>query len=131
MADPIRIHDVVSRLHGLGMSLSLDDFGVGASSLGYLRRLTVDELKIDKSFVMTMDHDDDSRAIVRATIDLAHNLGLRVVAEGVETSTSWEHLDELGCDEIQGFLLGRPVSGEQIEALLTSGNSTGGVGRAA
>lgn len=119
MTDPARIQDVVSRLHAIGVGLSLDDFGVGASSLGYLRRLTVDELKIDKSFVMTMDDDDDSRAIVRATVDLAHNLGLRVVAEGVETSSSWEYLVELNCDEIQGFLLGRPAPGEQIEALLS------------
>lgn len=114
MADPARILDVVGRLHALGVGLSLDDFGAGSSSLRYLKRLTVDELKIDRSFVMTMDHDDDNAAIVHATIDLAHNLGLRVVAEGVETSASWERLQQLGCDEVQGYFLGRPVCAERI-----------------
>ena len=100
------------------MGLSLDDFGAGASSLGYLRRLTVDELKIDRSFVLAMDRDEDSAVIVRATVDLAHNLGLRVVAEGVETPDNWQHLKALGCDEIQGFLLGRPMTVEQLTPLL-------------
>jgi diguanylate cyclase (GGDEF)-like protein len=114
MADPTRILDVVSRVHALGVELSLDDFGVGASSLGYIKRLMVDELKIDRSFVMAMDDDQDSATIVRATIELAHRLGLRVVAEGVETATSREHLQAWGCDEIQGYLLGRPMTTDQL-----------------
>ncbi len=118
MADPARILDVVSRLRKLGVGLSLDDFGAGASSLGYIKRLTVDELKIDRAFVMTMDHDQDNAAIVRATVELAHNLGLRVVAEGVETSTSWQQLNAWGCDEVQGYLLGRPQAADQITNLL-------------
>jgi diguanylate cyclase len=119
MADPVRVLDVVGRLHALGVGLSLDDFGAGASSLGYLKRLSVDELKIDRSFVTSMDSDEDNASIVRATIDLAHNLGLKVVAEGVETTMVWQHLQELGCDEIQGFLLGRPMPAAQLVERLT------------
>jgi diguanylate cyclase len=78
-------------------------------------------LKIDRSFVMSMDRDEDNAAIVRATVELAHNLGLRVVAQGVETADSWERLRALGCDEIQGFLRGRPVSPEDIDARLLTG----------
>jgi diguanylate cyclase len=118
MVDPVQILDVLGRLHELGVGLSLDDFGAGASSLGYIRRLPVDELKIDRSFVISMDRDEDNATIVRATIDLAHNLGLRVVAEGVETLASLERLRTLGCDEIQGYLLGRPVPGEDLTVRL-------------
>ncbi|MGO9901831.1 MAG: putative bifunctional diguanylate cyclase/phosphodiesterase [Solirubrobacteraceae bacterium] len=114
MADPARILDVVGRLRALGVGLSLDDFGAGASSLGYIKRLAVDELKIDRAFVMTMDTDHDNAVIVRATIELAHNLGLRVVAEGVETPNSWRQLNAWGCDEIQGYLLGRPQAADQL-----------------
>ncbi len=114
MADPARIIDVVSRLRALGVGLSLDDFGAGASTLGYVKRLTVEELKIDRSFVIAMEDDDDSAAIVRATVELAHNLGLRVVAEGVETPACVERLTALGCDEMQGFLLGRPMPVEEL-----------------
>jgi diguanylate cyclase len=110
----VRIIDVVTRLRVLGVRLSLDDFGAGASSLGYVKRLTVEELKIDRSFVIAMNDDEDSAAIVRATVELAHNLGLRVVAEGVETHASVDRLTALGCDEMQGFLLGRPMSAEQL-----------------
>jgi diguanylate cyclase (GGDEF)-like protein len=113
MADPARIVDVVGRLHTLGVKLSLDDFGAGASSLGYLKRLSLSELKIDRSFVMAME-DEDNAAIVHATIDLAHRLGLRVVAEGVETAANWRQLKTWQCDEIQGFLLGRPMPAEQL-----------------
>ena len=118
MSDPARILEVVARLHALGVGLSLDDFGAGASSLGYLKRLTVDELKIDRSFVMAMDRDEDSATIVRATVELAHNLGLQVVAEGVETLASWDHLQAWGCDQIQGYLLGRPMTLTQLTARL-------------
>ena len=120
MADPDRILDVVGRLSRLGVGLSLDDFGAGASSLGYIRRLTVDELKIDRSFVMTMEDDEDNAAIVRATIELAHSLDLRVVAEGVETQAGHDRLKRLGCDEIQGFLLSRPVAPVEIPGRVRS-----------
>jgi diguanylate cyclase (GGDEF)-like protein len=114
MADPIRAMEVVSRLHDLGTSLAIDDFGTGYSSLAYLKRLPVDELKIDKSFVMDMVDDDNDAVIVRSTIDLARNLGLTVVAEGVETQATWDSLVALGCDLAQGFFLSKPVPAEEL-----------------
>ncbi|MFD2273145.1 EAL domain-containing protein [Undibacterium arcticum] len=84
MDDPVRAQQTLERLHAMGVELSIDDFGTGYSSLAYLKRLPVDELKIDKSFVQNMARDADDRKIVRSTIDLGHNMGLRVVAEGIE-----------------------------------------------
>ena len=92
MADPLRARGVVSRLRDMGVHVAIDDFGSGYSSLGYLKRLPVNELKIDKSFVLGMTDDEGDGVIVQSTIDLAHNLGLRVVAEGVETEEVWERL---------------------------------------
>ncbi len=109
MADPPRAMSVLSRLSEMGIRLSIDDFGVGYSSLSYLKRLPVDELKIDRSFVAQMDSDEDDAFIVRSTIDLGRNLGLSVVAEGVETEAVWDELTELGCDYAQGWYLGRPM----------------------
>ncbi|HUG22838.1 putative bifunctional diguanylate cyclase/phosphodiesterase, partial [Piscinibacter sp.] len=109
MDDPQRAQTTLDRLSALGFKLSIDDFGTGYSSLAYLRRLPVDELKIDKSFVMCMEKDADGAKIVRSTIDLAHNLGLSVVAEGVESAAVWDMLRELNCDEAQGFHMSRPM----------------------
>lgn len=109
MDDPQRALATLERLHGMGLSLAIDDFGTGYSSLAYLKRLPVDELKIDKSFVLNMERDLDDAKIVRSTIDLAHNLGLLVVAEGVENAKVWKLLQGLGCDEAQGFLIGKPM----------------------
>ena len=109
MDDPQRALGTLDRLSALGYRLSIDDFGTGYSSLAYLKRLPVDELKIDKSFVLNMEKDPDDAQIVRSTIDLAHNLGLSVVAEGVETSKAWELLRELDCDEAQGYHMGKPM----------------------
>jgi EAL domain-containing protein (putative c-di-GMP-specific phosphodiesterase class I) len=109
MDDPARALATLNRLSLLGFKLSIDDFGTGYSSLAYLKRLPVDELKIDKSFVMSMERDADDAKIVRSTIDLAHNLGLTVVAEGVEDAKAWQMLRELECDEAQGFHMGRPM----------------------
>jgi diguanylate cyclase (GGDEF)-like protein len=109
MDDPQRAEVTLNRLAELGFKLSIDDFGTGYSSLAYLKRLPVDEMKIDKSFVMAMERDPDDAKIVRSTIDLAHNLGLSVVAEGVETAAIWDLLRELQCDEAQGYHMGRPV----------------------
>jgi diguanylate cyclase (GGDEF)-like protein len=108
MADPARALSVLKQLSELGIRLSIDDFGTGYSSLGYLKRLPVDELKIDKSFVLNMSNDENDAAIVRSTIDLGRNLGLVVVAEGVENLAVWERLSALGCDIAQGFFLSRP-----------------------
>ena len=109
LTDPERARAVLERLQGLGVRLSIDDFGTGFSSLGQLRRLPVDVLKIDKSFVLNMAHDDNDDVIVRSTIDLGHNLGLQVVAEGVETQEVWDRLAQLGCDTAQGFFISRPL----------------------
>lgn len=114
MADPVRAAEVCHRLNALGIGLSLDDFGAGYSSLGYLKRLPVQEIKIDKSFILGMTEDDNDEVIVRSTIDLARNLGLRVVAEGVETRAVWDSLQSLGCDQAQGYFLGRPMPGHEL-----------------
>ena len=110
MDDPQRAQGTLHRLAQRGFKLSIDDFGTGYSSLSYLKRLPVDELKIDKSFVIGMEQDEDDAKIVRSTIDLAHNLGLSVVAEGVENRAVWEQLKALGCDEAQGYFLSKPLT---------------------
>ena len=118
MADPQRTGDVLARLSLLGVQLSIDDYGTGYSSLSYLRQLPVDEMKIDKSFVMSMGSENGDDVIVRSTVDLGHNLGLRVVAEGVEDEKSWLRLKALGCDSAQGYWLSRPLPADQVEALV-------------
>ncbi|MDD2176634.1 EAL domain-containing protein [Acidovorax sp. D2M1] len=110
MDDPQRAEAMLNRLSEQGFKLSIDDFGTGYSSLAYLKRLPVDELKIDKSFVMGMETGEDDAMIVRSTIDLAHNLGLTVVAEGVETAAILERLRILACDEAQGYHIARPLA---------------------
>ncbi len=114
MADPFRAMTVLGRLNEMGVKLSIDDFGTGYSSLAYLKRLPVDAVKIDKSFVLGMAEDSNDGAIVRSTIDLARNLGLDVIAEGVETDEIWTELRTLGCNSAQGFLLSRPLPPEQL-----------------
>ncbi|KQW68870.1 bifunctional diguanylate cyclase/phosphodiesterase [Methylibium sp. Root1272] len=109
MDDPQRALQTLERLHAMGFKLSIDDFGTGYSSLAYLKRLPVDELKIDQSFVFNMERDLDDAKIVRSTIDLAHNLGLNVVAEGIETAKAWKLLQALGCDEAQGYFVAKPM----------------------
>jgi diguanylate cyclase (GGDEF)-like protein len=110
MADPHRTAGVLRGLRALGVRLSLDDFGTGYSSLAWLRQLPVDEVKLDRSFIAALVTEPETEAIVRATIELGRTLGLRVLAEGVEDLPTWERLDELGCDGIQGFLLSRPLA---------------------
>ena len=109
MDNPERAEGTLNRLSRRGYKLSIDDFGTGYSSLAYLKRLPVQELKIDKSFVMGMARDEGDTKIVRSTIDLAHNLGLSVVAEGVEDAEIQQRLADLGCDEAQGYHLSKPV----------------------
>jgi diguanylate cyclase (GGDEF)-like protein/PAS domain S-box-containing protein len=110
--------EVLARLHEMGERLSIDDFGTGYSSLAYLQRLPVDELKIDRSFVMNLAALSDDAIIVRSTIDLAHNLGLTVVAEGVECEDAAKMLVAYECDGAQGFHFGRPSTGKELTALL-------------
>ena len=112
MADTIKAHTVLKRFNELGIKIAVDDFGVGFSSLAYLKRLPVQVLKIDKSFIQNICSDESDQSIVRSTIEMAHNLGLKVVAEGVETNETLNLLCELGCDIAQGFLFSRPLPPE-------------------
>ena len=112
---------ILHELRALGIRLSVDDFGTGFSSLAYLKRLPVSAIKIDRSFVTEMDHDDSDRAIVRSTIDLARHLGMEVVAEGVESESALGELRELGCHLAQGFLISHPLSAAELERWLAAG----------
>jgi EAL domain-containing protein (putative c-di-GMP-specific phosphodiesterase class I) len=118
MVDPPRALEVLTRLRDIGVGLSIDDFGTGYSSLSYLKRLPVDEIKIDRSFVMNMPSSENDQQIVRSTVDLGRNLGLKVVAEGVETKDIWRDLATLGCDVAQGYYLTRPIPPEELVAWL-------------
>ncbi|MBJ7549906.1 EAL domain-containing protein [Marinomonas ostreistagni] len=114
MDDPTFAEQTLAKLSNMGFRLSIDDFGTGYSSLGYLKRLPVNELKVDQSFVFGMIEDNNDRTIVQSTIDLAHNLGLEVVAEGVETEAMYLALRELGCEEAQGYFIGKPMPVEEF-----------------
>ena len=116
--DPTRTEDVLRELAAFGVALSLDDFGTGYSSLRHLKRLPVKEIKIDRSFVQRLHIDADDAAIVRSIIDLGEALGLRVVAEGVETLETWHRLAAMGCDEAQGWYLARPMAAANATAWL-------------
>ena len=111
MDDPQRALQTLKRLHDMGLRLSIDDFGTGYSSLAYLKQMPLHELKIDKSFVMSMERDRADMKIVRSTIDLAHNLGLTVTAEGVETAQGFAILRAMQCDEAQGYFMAKPMPG--------------------
>jgi diguanylate cyclase len=118
MADPERTLEVLRRLRELGVGLALDDFGAGHSSLALLKELHVDELKIDRTFVMRMAHDAEDAAIVRSTVDLGRRLRLRVVAEGVASADAWALLAGCGCHEGQGYHVSRPLAAPDLEAWL-------------
>ncbi|MDQ1603036.1 MAG: hypothetical protein QOE01_881 [Actinomycetota bacterium] len=114
MADPGRMSQALEALGRLGVDLSLDDFGTGYSSLVHLKRLPVSEIKVDRSFVNRMTRDADDAAIVRSIVELGQAFGLRVVAEGVEDEATWQALDELGCDLVQGWLVSRALDGDDL-----------------
>jgi diguanylate cyclase (GGDEF)-like protein len=122
MLDPDQVIETLGALADMGLSLSIDDFGTGHASLVYLKRLPVHTLKVDKSFVVEMDSDEDNFSIVRATIDLAHSLGLTVTAEGVETAAVYAQLRGMGCDYYQGYYVGRPKDREAIAGWLAENN---------
>src|SRR4029079_12478659 len=109
MEDPAHAQRVLDRLSELGVKLSIDDYGPASSSLSYLMRLPVQELKIDRSFISRMASDPEIATIVRSTIDLGHNLNLKVVAEGVEDRAEGKMRRGLGCDDAQGFLMRKPL----------------------
>jgi diguanylate cyclase len=114
MADPDRTLEVLAGLRAIGVATALDDFGAGHASLGHLKALDVDELKIDRSFVMGLPDDERDMAIVYATVELARRLGMRVVAEGVESAEGWDALSRLLCDEAQGYFLSRPMTADAL-----------------
>lgn len=114
MDDTMRTVQVLSELDKLGTRLSIDDYGTGYSSLSYFRKLPLDDLKIDKSFVIGMGKNHEDATIVRSTIEMGHELGLYVVAEGVEDHETWEKLTQLGCDAAQGYYMCRPLSPEDL-----------------
>jgi diguanylate cyclase (GGDEF)-like protein len=122
MHDPQRAQATLERLKSIGVTLAVDDFGTGYSSLANLRRLPVDVIKIDKAFVIDMETSPSDAAIVSATVDLAHSLGLRAVAEGVESDEVWRRLSALGCDIAQGFHVSRPLPARDLAPLLGRGN---------
>lgn len=129
MNDTANARDVMKRLREQGIKLSIDDFGTGHSSLAQLKSLPVDELKIDKSFVLELDRSNDDATIVRSTIELGHNMGLSVTAEGVETDLSRSMLMEFKCDVIQGYLLSRPLPVEELEKWLRQQSGISGSGK--
>nr|WP_230404510.1 GGDEF domain-containing phosphodiesterase [Undibacterium sp. LX40W] len=115
MTDPKSALEVLNQLRIKGLRMSIDDFGTGYSSLAYLKKLPVNELKIDKSFITDMENNPDDAVIVRSTIDLGHNMGLTVIAEGVENQATWDALAHMGCDAIQGYFVSRPLAAETLE----------------
>jgi diguanylate cyclase (GGDEF)-like protein/PAS domain S-box-containing protein len=118
LADPMRTKLILEHLSIMGIRLSIDDFGTGYSSLAYLKRLPVSEIKVDRSFVMSMEENEDDATIVRSTIDLGRNLGLDVVAEGVESERVWDRLRALGCTTAQGYYLSRPLPAPELRTWL-------------
>jgi EAL domain-containing protein (putative c-di-GMP-specific phosphodiesterase class I) len=121
MEDPAHALKILTQINRMGVALSIDDFGTGYSSLSYLKKLPANAVKIDKSFVTHMTEDHNDAQIVRSTIDLAHNLGMKVIAEGVENREIWECLQSLGCDEAQGYYMSRPsIAAEMTKWLLES-----------
>ena len=114
MSDTEHSLEILTKLDGMNIQLSVDDFGTGYSSLAYLKRLPVDEIKIDKSFILSMLDDNNDAIIVKSTIDLAHNMGLTVVAEGIENEETWNKLQDMGCDLGQGFYMCRPCPAKDL-----------------
>jgi diguanylate cyclase (GGDEF)-like protein len=121
MTDPLRTRDILKSLSALGASLSIDDFGTGYSSLSYLKQLPVKVMKIDRSFVMEMVNNENDNVIVKATIDMAHSLGLKVVAEGVNSKQCWNMLREMECDYAQGYYIRKAMTSDEFIAWNKSG----------
>jgi EAL domain-containing protein (putative c-di-GMP-specific phosphodiesterase class I) len=118
MEDPAHAQRVLNRLSEIGLRLSIDDYGTGYSSLSYIMKLPVNELKIDRAFVSNMSEDTDMMTIVRSTIELGHNLGLKVVAEGIEDAKGYALLRALGCDYAQGYYISPPMAADALPGWL-------------
>jgi diguanylate cyclase (GGDEF)-like protein len=127
MTDPAGVAALMNELHQTGIRLSIDDFGTGYSSLSSLRKLPLDEIKVDKSFVMGIEDNGDDEKIVRSIVDLGTNLGLDVVAEGVENARIWQMLRRMGCTHVQGYYLTRPIPSQDFTAWLVGYRSTHGL----
>jgi len=121
MNDAAQTLEVLKRLETLGVKVAIDDFGTGYSSLSYLRRFSVDELKIDSSFVQDIEHSEQARSIVAAVVKLAHSLGLRVVAEGIESAHQSDFLSRMKCDELQGYFFSHPIPVDELAYRLKAG----------
>jgi len=119
VADPARAAQTLSLLHDAGVRISIDDFGAGQTSIGYLAALPITELKIDKTFVLSMVDDERNAAIVRSVIELGHSLGFTVTAEGVETTQILDRLSDACCDTVQGYLLARPTTAVRLPAAIS------------
>ncbi|OGI37997.1 MAG: hypothetical protein A2140_07740 [Candidatus Muproteobacteria bacterium RBG_16_62_13] len=115
MLEPERSRAMLQEFRSLGITQSIDDFGTGFTSLSYLKDLPIDKVKIDRSFVTNMLRNDRDAILVRSTIDLAHNMGYQVIAEGVEDENTWAALENLGCDVIQGYYVARPMTASALE----------------
>jgi diguanylate cyclase (GGDEF)-like protein len=126
MEDPVRAQETLQQLNALGILISIDDYGTGYSSLAYIKKLAVDELKIDRTFVSGMDSDSQNSAIVLSTIELGHNLGMSVVAEGVETEHELSELMRFGCDHVQGYRISKPMSLQQLTRWMSESTWAGG-----
>ena len=124
MEDPERVISILQEIKGLGVTISIDDFGTGYSSLSYLRHFPIDVIKIDRSFVKDIGDDPKESVIANAIIQLAHSLGCKVLAEGVETKVQADYLRSQGCDLVQGFFFGKPMSAKDFGQLLQPCNST-------
>jgi EAL domain-containing protein (putative c-di-GMP-specific phosphodiesterase class I) len=120
MVEPARAADVLAALRERHIGVSIDDFGTGNASIAYLTQLPANEIKIDKAFITDLCEDARAEAIASSTVDLAHHLGLRVVAEGIETAAVMQRLVELGCDTGQGYLISRPLAGDDLTVWLTN-----------
>jgi EAL domain-containing protein (putative c-di-GMP-specific phosphodiesterase class I) len=120
MRDPVHAKELLNRLSKIGIKIAIDDFGTGYSSLSYLSKLPVDQIKIDRSFVMNLTADENAGVIVRSTIDLGHQLGLEVIAEGVENEEIMSRLRALGCDCAQGYYISRPLKAPELTTWLAN-----------
>lgn len=118
MADAVHTIEVLNRLCTLGVRIAIDDYGTGYASLSYLKHFPADELKIDRAFVQHMTTDETDQAIVHSTISMAHSMGMRVVAEGVEDQRTWDLLRSFACDIAQGYFLSRPICAQELESWL-------------